>query len=110
MPLKNYLAIYTVIDGEHAYLGRLLITAHNDEEALGFADWLTHDADCWDHDCGDQHPWSYNDGTTASTLDSVREISEEQYKTIKDVVGLPMYDANSTYAGAAASGGTATVT
>lgn len=108
MPLKNYLAIYTVIDGEHAYVGRLLIAADNDKEALRFANWLTHDTDCWDEDCADQHPWSYNDGTTASRLDSVREISEEQFKAINDVLGLLRYDANRT--GAEASGGNASVT
>lgn len=91
--MKHFLAAYSVIDGEHTHVGRLLITARDSEEAWSFANSLAHDTDCCDG-CNVEHPWSYIDGTTASTLSDLREISVQDFKASTDVIGLLTYDAN----------------
>lgn len=88
MSFKNYLATYVVIDGVHEHRGHLLIIASNEEEAWSLAHSLTHDFSHWEDDSDDQHPWSYGDGSTASKLSVVREVSEEQFDFVKETMGL----------------------
>ncbi len=88
MSFKNYLATYVVIDGVHQHSGHLLIIASNEEEARSLAHSLTHDFGHCEDDSDDQHPWSYGDGSTASKLSAVREVSEDQVKFVKEIMGL----------------------
>jgi len=91
MSPKHYLATYTVIDGQHEHSGHLLIIARSEEEAWSFANSLTHDCD-WGDGCDIKHPWSYGDGTTASKLSVVREVSPEQFNFVKEVMSSLVYD------------------
>jgi hypothetical protein len=88
---KHYLATYTIIDGEHEHSDYLLIIAHSEEEARSFAQWLTHDCS-WDGECDDGHPFSYGDGTTASKLRALREVSLEQFIFVEEAIGSLVYD------------------
>jgi hypothetical protein len=92
MPRKHFLATYAVIDGEHTSVGRLLISACSGEVAWTFGESLAHDAECWD-DCSEEHPWSYFDGSTASQLSEMHEVSEEEFAIAKNAVGLSAYEA-----------------
>jgi hypothetical protein len=89
---KYYLATYIVIDGGHEHSGHLLIIALSEEEARSFADSLTHDYDS-SNGCDYEHPWSYGDGTTASKLSIVREVSAEQFTFVKEAMASLVYDA-----------------
>ena len=91
MSPKYYLATYIVIDGKHEHSGHLLIIAFSDEEARSFADSLTHDYDSGDG-CDYENPWSYGDGTTASKLSVVREVSAEQFNFVKEAMASLVYD------------------
>ena len=91
MSPKYYLATYIVIDGNHEHSGHLLIIAFNEEEARSFADSLTHDYDSGDG-CDYEHPWSYGDGTTASKLSVVHEVSAEQFNFVKEAMASLVYD------------------
>jgi hypothetical protein len=91
MSPKYYLATYIVIDGNHEHSGHLLIIAFNEEEARSFAGSLTHDYDSGDG-CDYKHPWSYGDGTTASKLSVVREVSAEQFNFVKEAMASLVYD------------------
>ena len=88
---KHYLATYTIIDGEHEHSDYLLIIAHGEEEARSFAHWLTHDCS-WDGECDDRQPLSYGDGTTASKLRALREVSPEQFTFVEEAMGSLVYD------------------
>ena len=91
MPSKYYLATYTIIDGEHEHIDHLLIIATSNKQAWSFADSLAHDCS-WDDEGDDQHPLSYGDGTTASKLRGVREVSEEQFTFLEGVMSLLVYE------------------
>lgn len=93
MALRHYIATYTVIDGEHEHSGHLLIVASSEEEAWSCAHSLTHDFAFWDDKSDDLHPWSYGDGSTASKLSGVREVSEEQFTVFREVMGLLVCEA-----------------
>ena len=41
---------------------------------------------------GGEHPWSYGDGTTASKLSDVREVSAEQFSFVKGAMASLVYD------------------
>lgn len=110
MSPNRYLATYTVIDGEHQHNGHLLIIASSEEEAWSFAHSLTHDFGRWDNETDDQHPWSYGDGTTASKLSVVREVSEEQFTFAKEVMGLMVCEAERGHARVEVSGRSGPVT
>ena len=71
---------------------RLPISARTSEKAWTLGDLLAHDTDCW-HGCSDEHPWSHADGSTASKLSEVRELSEVELTVAKDVIGLQSFEA-----------------
>ncbi len=89
--LKRYIAEYTVIDGLHEHINWLLITADNDDDARSMANSLNHDADASNGEGSHQHPWSFGDGSTSSKLKLVREITDDQFSVIRDVMGLMIY-------------------
>jgi|ERR1035438_8943872 hypothetical protein len=91
MSLNRYLATYTLIDGVHEHSAHLLISASSAEEARSCADSLTHEFNHWNDGEDEQHPWSYGDGSTASKLRVVREVSEEQFTFAKEVLSLLVY-------------------
>ena len=92
MSSKYYLATYIVIDGKHEHSDHLLIIARGEEEARSYADSLTHDYDSG-NGCDYEHPFSYGDGTTASKLSVVREVSAEQFNFVKEAMASLVYDA-----------------
>jgi len=110
MSVRRYLATYTVIDGEHEHNGHLLIVASSAEEAWSFGHVLTHDFGRWDDEIDDEHPWSYGDGSTASRLSVVHEVSEEQFAFAKEVMNLMVCEAERGHTGAGVSGRSGPVT
>jgi hypothetical protein len=87
--MKTYLASFTIIDGEHEHTSYGLIKAKNLEEAIKYAESQEHEAD---FGMGNKKLtyFDYGDGTTASSCDDVRELTEEQLNVIGEL-GLAYY-------------------
>jgi hypothetical protein len=87
--MKYFLAIYELIDGEHEYIGAVILEAENKEEAWKIAEAEEHftDTQYTDEEVeqGKLRYFDVGDGTTAARNRSCQEISREQMQFLEQV-------------------------
>jgi hypothetical protein len=75
--MKTYIAKFSIIDGEHEHHSEFLLKARSHDEAFKIAKSQEHEPTILEDDVEPTY-WDYGDGTTASRLKSVVEITEAE--------------------------------
>lgn len=81
--MNIYVAKFTLYEGEHTHSGAFLLHAASHDEAYALAKTQEHEAESPEDNDAELTYWDYGDGTTASRLNGVVEITEEEAKVIR---------------------------
>jgi hypothetical protein len=90
---KTYVARFSMIEGEHEHHAAFLLRAESHDEAYALAKSQEHEPEIPDEDEDGEKEltyWDYGDGTTASRLLGVLEITKEEVHSIERL-GLACY-------------------
>ena len=82
----KFLVNYTIRDGEHEHLSHMIYEYDSLEEAIEGTKIKKESCGIIDHE---DEPMSFGDCTTCTTIDSIQEITEEEYQVLhKFIRGL----------------------
>lgn len=81
--MSNFLVNYTIRDGQHEHCSQMIYEFEDMEAAVAGTVIKKESCGILDHE---DEPMAYGDGLTCTTIDSIQEVTDEEYAVLNKFI------------------------